>query len=50
MQNGLAAILVLLLAVTIAFAGETKPPDACKLLTLQDVTGVVGGGFKPLSL
>lgn len=46
MRSGFAAILILLIGITAAGAGETKIPEACKLLTLQDVTSVVGGGYK----
>ncbi len=49
MRSGLATVLILMLAVTVARADETKL-EACKLLTLQDVTSVVGGGFKPTEL
>ena len=37
--------VVLILATSLLFA-DTRPPDACKLLTAEDLVKVVGSGFK----
>lgn len=41
-----ALFIAILLCSSLLYAADPKPPDACKILTSDDVAKVVGSGFK----
>ncbi len=42
-----ALAVITLLAAHVATAGDASPGNACELVTLKDVQGVLGSGFTP---
>ncbi len=47
MLSLIALAVITLLTAHVALAGDASPGDACELLTLKDVQGVLGSGFTP---
>ncbi len=47
MLSFIALAVIILLTAHVAPAGDASPGNACELLTLKDLQGVLGSGFTP---